>query len=94
MFFNWNNEKNEILKKERKISFEEVVWSIENGLLLDVIEQKNKTKYKNQKIFILKMHNYAWLVPFVENEEEIFLKTIIPCRMATKKYMSEGEADD
>jgi len=94
MFFNWNNEKNEILKKERKISFEEVVWSIENGLLLDVIEQKNKTKYKNQKIFILKMHNYAWPVPFVENEEEIFLKTIIPSRTATKKYMSEGEADD
>ena len=94
MYFNWNVEKNEILKKERKISFEEVVWSIDNGELLDVIEHKNKGKYENQKIFILKMNNYVWLVPFVENEEKIFLKTIIPSRKATKEYMGKGEAND
>ena len=94
MYFNWNNEKNELLKKERKVSFEEVVWSIENEELLDVIEHKNKNKYENQKIFIVKMKNYVWLVPFVENEEEIFLKTIIPSRKATKEYMGKGEAND
>ena len=94
MYFNWNNDKNELLKKERRISFEEVVWSIEHGLLLDVIEHRNKEKYKNQKIFILKMHDYVWQVPFVENEDEIFLKTIIPSRKATKKYLNQGETND
>ncbi len=94
MYFNWNNEKNELLKKQRRISFEEVVWSVEHGLLLDVIEHKSKGKYKNQKIFIIKMHNYVWMVPFVESEDEIFLKTIIPSRKATRKYLDLGEKND
>jgi uncharacterized DUF497 family protein len=94
MYFNWNNEKNELLKKQRRISFEEVVWSVEHGLLLDVIEHKSKEKYKNQKIFIIKMHNYVWMVPFVESEDEIFLKTIIPSRKATREYLDLGEKND
>lgn len=94
MYYNWNDEKNEILKKDRGISFEEVVWSIEHDQLLDVVDNTKTETYKNQRIFIVKMKNYVWLVPFVENEEEIFFKTIIPSRKAKKKYMNGGKKND
>jgi len=58
------------------------------GDILDIIEHPNSKRYGGQRIFIVKMNNYAWLVPFVESEKEIFLKTIIPSRKATKKYLS------
>jgi uncharacterized DUF497 family protein len=83
----WSEEKNQILKEQRDISFEEVITHIAVGDLLDVIEHTDLEKYKGQRIFIVKMRNYAWLVPFVETESEIFLKTIIPSRKATKKYL-------
>ena len=86
-YFSWNNEKNKLLKAERNISFEEVVFQIEKKRILDIVEHPNQEKYKEQKIFIISIHNYAYLVPFVESEEEIFLKTIIPSRKATKKYL-------
>ncbi len=72
-------EKNEILKKERNIGFEDVILSIENGYLLDDIEHPNKEKYQNQNIFIIlvKIKNYVYLVPYMEEEDYIFLKTII-----------------
>ena len=83
----WNEEKNQLLKAKRNISFEEVIIHIAVGDLLDIIENTNQEKYKGQRIFIIKMRNYAWLVPFIETEDEIFLKTIIPSRKATKKYL-------
>jgi len=86
-YFSWNNEKNKLLKAERNISFEEVVFQIEKKRILDIVEHPNQEKYKGQKIFIISIHNYAYLVPFVESEEEIFLKTIIPSRKATKEYL-------
>jgi len=86
-YFSWNNEKNRLLKTERNISFEEVVFHIERKEVLDIVEHPNQEKYEGQKIFIIKIHNYAYLVLFVESEEEIFLKTIIPSRKATKKYL-------
>ena len=86
-YFSWSNEKNQVLKTERNISFEEVVFQIEKKRILDIVEHPNQEKYKGQKIFIISIHNYAYLVPFVESEEEIFLKTIIPSRKATKKYL-------
>ena len=86
-FFSWNNEKNQLLKKERNISFEEVVFHIEKKRILDIVEHPNQEKYKGQKIFIINIHNYAYLVPFVESEQGIFLKTIIPSRKAAKKYL-------
>ena len=81
-------EKNEILKKERDIGFEDVILSIENGYLLDDIEHPNKEKYQNQNIFIIlvQIKNYVYLVPYVEEEDYIFLKTIIPSRQMNKKY--------
>lgn len=81
-------EKNEILKRERDISIEDVILSIEDGNLLDDIEHLNKDKYPNQHIFIIliKIKDYVYLVPYVENEDSVFLKTIIPSRQMNKKH--------
>ena len=86
---NWNADKNLQLKAERGISFEEVLVAMSQGGLLDVIEYPNKDKYPNQRIFIVRIRGYAFLVPFVETDEELFLKTIIPSRSATKSYLPE-----
>jgi len=86
-YFDWDPEKNERLSKERSISFEEVLIAIEGGYLLDIVEHPNKAKYPNQKVFVVQIEDYVYLVPFVENEEKVFLKTIIPSRKATKKYI-------
>jgi len=93
-YFAWDNEKNQLLKAERNISFEEVVFHIEKKQLLDIVEHPNQEKYKGQKIFIVNINNYAYLVPFVESEPEIFLKTIIPSRKATKKYLGDQDKDE
>lgn len=90
-YFSWNPEKNELLKEERQISFEEVVFYIEMGFLLDVLEHPNQGKYKGQKIFVIQMDDYVYLVPFIEDEQEVFLKTIIPSRKATRKYLKGSE---
>ena len=81
-------EKNEILKSTRDISFEDVILALENGYLLDDIEHPNKEKYPNQNIFIIliQIKNYVYLVPYVEDNKSIFLKTIIPSRKMNKKY--------
>ena len=93
-YFSWNNEKNQLLKAERNVSFEEIVFHIEKKHILDIVEHPNQQKYKGQKIFIIQIGNYAYLVPFVENEQEIFLKTIIPSRKATKKYLRGQSTDE
>lgn len=90
-YFSWNEEKNELLREERQVSFEDVVFYIEQGFLLDVLEHPNQEKYKGQKIFVVQMDEYAYLVPFIEDDREIFLKTIIPSRKATKKYLKGSE---
>jgi len=88
-YIDWDEEKNSKLKKERDISFEEVLIAIEDNQILDIIEQTNKAKYPNQKIIVVNINEYAYLVPFVEDEEKIFLKTIIPSHKATRKYLIE-----
>jgi len=90
-YFAWNSEKNEELIKERGISFERVIYHIEKQEVLDVIKHPNTSKYPNQRMFIVNIDNYAYLVPFVENESEIFLKTIIPSRKATRKYLEVND---
>jgi uncharacterized DUF497 family protein len=86
-YFSWNEDKNRRLKVERNISFEEVVFYIEKGQLLDIVEHPNPEKCGGQRIFVVEVNDYAYLVPFVESEREIFLKTVIPSRKATKKYL-------
>ena len=88
-YFDWNNEKNEELIKDRGISFEEVVFCIMHDGLVDIIEHHNKSKYPNQKIFIVEIDSYVYIVPFVEDNEIVFLKTIIPSRKMTKKYLGD-----
>lgn len=88
---NWNADKNSLLKKTRNISFEDVVFCLENGDVLDKLQHPNKDKYPNQQLFVVEIDGYAYLVPFVENDVEIFLKTIIPNRQATKKYLLGGK---
>jgi uncharacterized DUF497 family protein len=86
-YFSWNEEKNALLLAERDISFEDIVLYIEKGLLLDVLEHPNSEKYPGQKIFVVQVEEYVYLVPFVESEDTVFLKTIIPSRKATRKYL-------
>ena len=87
--FEWNEEKNELLKQERNISFEDVVDAIQKGKLLDRLKHQNSDKYPNQFIFYIEYNDYVYSVPFVENENKIFLKTIYPNRLATKKYLGD-----
>lgn len=91
---NWNSDKNLALKAERGISFEEVLVAVSQGSLLDVVEHPNKEKYPNQRILIVRIRGYAFLVPFIETDEEIFLKTVIPSRSATKRFITKGKSDD
>ncbi len=83
-YFNWNSEKNKKLIKERGVSFEICLVKIESKDVLDILDNIN---YPNQKLFVLEIEGYVYLVPFIENEDEIFLKTIIPSRKFTKKYL-------
>ena len=85
--FDWNEEKNEWLRRERGVTFEEIVFHLTHGGLLDTIENPNQAKYAGQRIFIVNVDGYACLVPFVESEDQIFLKTIIPSRKMTKQYL-------
>ena len=87
--FNWNYEKNQQLFKDRQISFEDILFCIQKGRLLDDIEHPNKAKHPNQRVFVVEVDGYAYLVPYVESDDEIFLKTIIPSRKATKHYLGD-----
>jgi len=86
-YFDWNDEKNEILKKVRGVSFEQVELAIASGDLVDIIKHPNPARYPNQKVFLVKIENYIYSVPFIEDSEKICLKTIIPNSRATKKYL-------
>jgi len=75
------------------VSFEQAVFHIERGDLLDVLEHPNQERYPGQRIFVVNIGGYAYLVPFVESEDEVFLKTVIPSRKATNTYLRRGQAD-
>ena len=89
-YIDWSEEKNEWLKTNRGISFEDVVFSISQGGLLDRKRHENKIKFRNQWVFFVEISGYVFAVPFVEDDEKIFLKTIFPTRKATKEYL-EGD---
>ena len=87
--FSWSSEKNAKLIEDRGISFERIVIMLNRQDFLDIIEHPNQNKYPGQSMFIIEMDGYCYLVPFVENENEVFLKTIILSRKATKKYLEK-----
>ena len=86
-YFDWNNEKNEYLKKARGVSFEQVELAIASGDLVDRLSHPNPSKYPNQRVFLVRIEDYIYSVPYIEDDDKIFLKTIIPSRKATKKYL-------
>ena len=90
---NWNTEKSVVLKASRGICFEDVVFHIERGDILDDYLHPNQQTYPGQRIMVIGVTNYAYLVPYIENEEELFLKTIIPSRKATQRYFGEKHED-
>ena len=85
--FLWDNEKNDILKKTRGVCFEQIVLRMEKGDILDLIAHPNQERYQGQKIALIGIDDYVYLVPYVQHGEELFLKTIIPGRNATNKYV-------
>ncbi len=92
--FRWSAEKNETLRSERGISFERIVVAIESGGLLDILAHPNPTKYPGQRVLIVACDDYVYLVPFVEEEGYLYLKTVIPSRKATRDYLMKGDAND
>ena len=83
----WNDEKNEWLRQERGVTFEDIVFHLAHDGLLDVLEHPNLRQYPGQRLFIVNVEGYACIVPFVEDDDKIFLKTIIPSRKMTKQYL-------
>lgn len=92
--FRWNHEKNEALKIERNISFEEIVLAVEADGLLDQLRHPNPEKYPNQSILVVALDGYVYLVPYVEEPDYFFLKTVIPSRKATRDYLLKGDPDE
>ena len=86
--FDWNEEKNDLLKKTRNVCFEDVILSMQDRKLLDILPHFNQEKYPNQRLFIILIEEYTYYVPFVEDDEKVFLKNIIPSRKYHKKYRS------
>ena len=86
MNFNWNTDKNKILKEDRGVTFEDVVSAINDDKVIDIIKHPNQVKYPKQKIYIIELFGYVHMVPFVKEGEEIFLKTIIPSGKLNKIY--------
>jgi uncharacterized DUF497 family protein len=91
--FRWGPEKNDALKADRGISFEHIVVAIESGGLLDILAHPNQARYPRQRVLVVACDNYAYLVPFVEEEDYFFLKTVIPSRKATRDYLNQGGSD-
>lgn len=85
----WSEEKNDWLKANRGVSFELAAVKIAAGEFLDHVKHSNHAKFPHQRIYVIGIRAYAYLVPYVESETEIFLKTIIPSRQATKRYMGK-----
>lgn len=90
-YFDWDELKNAQLLLERGICFEDVQTVIEEGKLLDNVAHPNQRRYPGQRILVVELDSYAFVVPFVEDNEKIFLKTIYPSRKFTRKYLTKGE---
>jgi len=89
-FITWNKQKNEWLKQNRGICFEDILFYLDNDFLIDDVEHPNQEKYADQRMMVFYINEYIYLVPYVEDEDEIYLKTIIPSRKATKNYLEKN----
>ena len=93
MNFKWDVEKNKLLKNERNVCFEDVIALIYEDKVLDIIVHPNREKYPHQQIYIVRIQGYVHMVPFVKNDDEIWLKTIVPSRKMNKLYKGVGDAN-
>ena len=84
----WSAEKSISLKAERGVSFEEVLSAISQGGLLSIMDHPNRAKYGHQRMLVVRIQDYVYLVPYVESEKEIFLKSIMPSRKATRDFLT------
>jgi uncharacterized DUF497 family protein len=91
-YFDWDDAKNAKLRAEPGIGFEDIIFHIDRDLL-DILEHPNPDRYAGQRIFVVRREEYVYLVPFVEDEQTVFLKTIVPSRKATRQYLGE-ESDN
>ena len=91
--FAWDDAKNVTLRADRGIGFEDIVFHIGRGDLLDILEHPTPHRYAGQRVFVVQRDDYVYLVPYVEDEDTVFLKTIIPSRKATRQYLSEESED-
>jgi uncharacterized DUF497 family protein len=91
--FRWSSEKNDALRAARGVSFEGIVVAVEAGGLLDILAHPNQAKYPKQRILVVAHDSYAYLVPFIEEKDFFFLKTIIPSRKATRDYLNQDDID-
>jgi uncharacterized DUF497 family protein len=82
----WNEEKNQLLQLQRGVSFEMVLDALASGKITTKMRHPNRKRYPNQEIFVVELHSYLYYVPFVESEDHIFLKTIIPSRKLQKEF--------
>jgi uncharacterized DUF497 family protein len=89
--FRWDPVKNKTLMAERGVTFEQMTVAIENDGLLDLLKHPNSEKYPNQKVLVVEHDGYVYLIPFVEEDEYYFLKTVIPSRKATRDYLKKGD---
>lgn len=89
--FDWDPTKNQQLIEERGISFEEVIFHLQSDSLLDDVKHPNQGAYSHQRMYVVAIEDYVYLVPYVESKDDIFLKTIIPSRKATKQYLGEND---
>ena len=90
--FRWSVEKNALLQQERGLSFEQITVAVESGGLLDIVAHPNAERYPRQRTMVVVIDDYAYLVPYVEEEDHLFLKTIIPSRKATRDFIAaKGE---
>ena len=92
--FRWDPEKNELLKADRGISFEEIVLAIEEDGLKDILVHPNQDRYPGQVVLVVSFQDYVFLVPSAEEEAYYFLKTIIPSRKATRDYLERDDSDE
>jgi hypothetical protein len=83
--------KNQIITAERGVNFEQMTIAIEDGGILDILQHPNVEKYPNQKIFVVEFNDYVYMIPFVEEDDCYFLKTVIPSRKATRDYLKKGD---
>lgn len=91
--FRWSSQKNDTLRATRGISFESIAVAVESGGLLDILAHPDQAKYPRQRLLVVSCDDYVYLVPFVEQEDVFFLKTVIPSRKATRDYLNQGDAD-